>query len=144
MRRFSIVLSLIFCALLSLTGCGVMARQQQAQAVAEHAEKMKQAREIARSAMQECKDRRLRGEIRTYVDSVRCSNDRVQAAYRDASYPYIDLVGLYTAARLAGAEQIDHGASNSSTMMVLRVGHLHRPGRTAAGVALRLAEIQGI
>jgi hypothetical protein len=94
---------------IALTGCGAIARQQQAQAVAEHREKLKQAGETARAIAQECKEKRLRGEPRTHVESVQCSNDRILTTYRAAGYPYMDLVGLVAAARLAGAEQIDRG-----------------------------------
>ena len=49
------------------------------------------------------------GELKTFVESVQCSNPRVIAAYQRANYPNMDLIYLETAARLAGAEKIDKG-----------------------------------
>jgi hypothetical protein len=112
----AILIALILCVTTPLCGCGIVAQQQRAQAATEHREKMTQAAEIRSAAFQECKDRRLRGELKTHVEEARCANDRILAAYRGANYPYMDLVGLMTAARLAGAEQIDRGQITEAEM----------------------------
>jgi hypothetical protein len=60
-------------------------------------------------AAQDCRQKRLNGELKTFVASVQCSNPRIIAAYQNANYPNMDLVELVTASRLAGAEKIDRG-----------------------------------
>lgn len=59
--------------------------------------------------MAECNEKRLKKEIRGYKASVECSTQRVVAARRERNYPYMDLVDLYEAARLVGAEKVDKG-----------------------------------
>ncbi|MDO9298656.1 hypothetical protein [Bradyrhizobium sp.] len=61
------------------------------------------------SIMAECNEKRLKKEIRGYKASVECSTQRVVAARRERNYPYMDLVDLYEAARLVGAEKVDKG-----------------------------------
>jgi hypothetical protein len=62
------------------------------------AQKMKQAREISEAAMNECKEKRLRKELKTYKESVECSNPRVYAAQQEAGVPWLDLTSVYLAA----------------------------------------------
>jgi hypothetical protein len=57
--------------------------------------------------MIECRNKRLSGELKTFVESVNCSNPKFVAAYHNAHYPYMDLIGLITAKRLEVAEKID-------------------------------------
>lgn len=64
---------------------------------------------IVNSIMAECKEKRLRKEVKGFVGSVKCSNPRVVAAWRQRKYPYMDLVDVYEAARLVGAENVDKG-----------------------------------
>lgn len=79
--------------------------QQQQQ---HHAEQIKKAGEEMKAAIEECKNKRLSGELKTYVESAKCSNPRIVEAYKNANYPYMDLIGLFTAKRLELAEKIDN------------------------------------
>jgi hypothetical protein len=73
------------------------------------AEARKQAGEEAKTAMMECRNKRLSGELKTYIASVECSNSRIVAALQRAGYRYMDLIHLFTAKRRALAEQVDKG-----------------------------------
>jgi hypothetical protein len=70
---------------------------------------IKQAADDARAAMAECKNKRLAGQLKTYVASADCSNPRIIAAFQRAGYRYMDLIYLFTAKRRALAEQVDNG-----------------------------------
>lgn len=70
---------------------------------------MQQALAQAQSAMTECRNLRLSGLLKTYVESVQCSNPRVIEAFRRAHYRYMDLIGSWTAKRLELAEGEDLG-----------------------------------
>jgi len=61
----------------------------------------------AEAAVAECNAKRLHGELKTYGASVQCSNPKIFAAYREAGDPNLDLLNVYLAARLVGAENID-------------------------------------
>jgi hypothetical protein len=61
----------------------------------------------AEGAVAECNAKRLHGELKTYGASVQCSNPKIFAAYREAGDPNLDLLNVYLAARLVGAENID-------------------------------------
>jgi hypothetical protein len=61
------------------------------------------------SVIAECNEKRLRREIKGFKASVECSSPRVLAEWRDRRYPYMDLVDVYEAARLVGAENVDKG-----------------------------------
>ena len=64
---------------------------------------------IAEAAILECKEKRLRGELKTFRASVECSNPKVYAAWKDAGDPNLDLLSVLLAARLVGAENVDKG-----------------------------------
>jgi hypothetical protein len=87
---------------LALANCGPIQRAQYRSA-------MKEATAIASAAVKECRERRLSGEFKTYVQSSQCANERIVQAYRDAGYPYMDLIAVTTAARVVASENIDHG-----------------------------------
>ncbi len=71
---------------------------------------LRQADEEAKTAMMDCKNKRLSGELKTYMASAECSNPRILAAYQRAGYRYMDLISLLTAKRRALAEQEDKGS----------------------------------
>ena len=85
-------------AVLLLVGCASI-----------YAQRYQEAGRIAVEAIKECRDKRLAGELSTYMASVQCSNPRVIAAYQEAGYPHGDLIALFTAYRLAGTERVDRG-----------------------------------
>ena len=64
---------------------------------------------VAEAAMLQCKEKRLRGELKTYKASIECSNPKVYAAWKEAGDPNLDLVSIMLAARLVGAENVDKG-----------------------------------
>jgi hypothetical protein len=59
------------------------------------------------TAINECRAKRLAGELKTYVESVRCSNPRIVQAYTRANYRYMDLIALFTAKRMLVSERLD-------------------------------------
>ncbi len=64
-------------------------------------------KEEIKIAIEECRNKRLNGELKTYVDSAKCSNPRILAAYEKANYPYMDLVSLFITKRMEVSEKID-------------------------------------
>jgi hypothetical protein len=101
--------TLVVCtlAIVSLTGCGIVQQQRAQQAALERQEMFKAAGAEFTAAAQSCQKRRITGELHDYVASVKCSNPTLTAAYAKAGFPYMDLIYLLGAARLAGAEKID-------------------------------------
>jgi hypothetical protein len=55
----------------------------------------------------ECKAKRLAGELKSFVQSAQCSNPRIIAAFNKANYRYMDLVTLMTGKRMQIAERLD-------------------------------------
>jgi hypothetical protein len=68
---------------------------------------MQAAGNEAGAAINECKSKRLSGELRSFVQSAQCSNPRIIAAFKKANYRYLDLVTLMTAKRMQIAERLD-------------------------------------
>lgn len=61
-----------------------------------------------------CEEKRIKGEIKGYKAAVECSTPGVLAAWRERRYPYMDLINLYEASRLVGAEKVDSGKITSA------------------------------
>jgi hypothetical protein len=57
----------------------------------------------------ECNEKRVRHEVKGYRGAVECSTPRIVAAWREGRFPYMDLIELYEAARLVGADNVDNG-----------------------------------
>ena len=70
---------------------------------------IKAAGEEMRGIRAQCEARRRSGAITSVAAVERCAEPGVLAAYRDADYPYMDLIRFAEAARLAGAEKVDKG-----------------------------------
>ena len=83
---------------LLLIGCAPLVAQRQQ-------EVFKQAQAISA----ECHEKRLSGQLKGFADAARCSNDRMRQIWADAGFPYVDLVDLMAAHRLAIAERMDNG-----------------------------------
>jgi hypothetical protein len=62
-----------------------------------------------KAAAEECRNSRLRGDLKSYVASVQCSNPRIREANATAGYPFMDLLDVELATRLSNAEKIDRG-----------------------------------
>lgn len=60
-------------------------------------------------ANNECRDKRLRGELATHVASVECSNPIMIAAFNEAHYRYMDLIQFFASRRVELAAKIDRG-----------------------------------
>jgi hypothetical protein len=61
---------------------------------------MAAANKEAEQAAKECKAKWLRGELRSRVASVRCSNPRIVQAFSNAHYKHMDLIQLFAKKRL--------------------------------------------
>ena len=57
----------------SLTGCGIVQQQQVVAARQQYVDAIKRAGEETKTAILGCKNKRLSGELKTYVASVQCS-----------------------------------------------------------------------
>src|SRR5271154_5295423 len=68
---------------------------------------MKVPVEKSRAAIAECRQRRERGEFKTYRESAACSNPRIFAAWREANYPHMDLITAWLNAREEGSDKVD-------------------------------------
>lgn len=97
----------VFCACLAygvlLTGC--VSPQEQARK--EYFEGAKKAQEEAKIAVEECNNKRKRGEYKTRMEAAECSNPKIIEAYEKANFLHIDLMRLLTAKRLELAEKMD-------------------------------------
>ena len=91
-------LAIAFMALVFLAGCGAMIAEQHRLAV-------KRSNAVA----EQCKEKRLAGELDGHVASVRCSNPSYRKELAAANYPYMDLIELFLSYRLALAKKIDDG-----------------------------------
>jgi hypothetical protein len=69
------------------------------------------ASKAAISAANECRAKRLSGELKTYVESVECSNPRIVEAWSAANYKYLDLVKSFAAKRLDWLEGLIEASS---------------------------------
>jgi hypothetical protein len=70
---------------------------------------MQKAAQATTQAGNECRARRLRGELPNHVASARCSNPAMIAAFHEANYRYMDLIEFFAAKRLEFAAKIDRG-----------------------------------
>jgi len=57
----------------------------------------------------ECNDKRIKKELKGFKAAVECAGPKVIAAWRERQYPYMDLIELYEAASLVGADKVDSG-----------------------------------
>jgi hypothetical protein len=60
-------------------------------------------------AINDCRAKRLAGELHTFTASVQCSNPRITRAFSDAKYRYPDLIEWFTNRRLEIAARMDRG-----------------------------------
>ena len=68
---------------------------------------MQQAVEQSRQAINDCRERRLHGELPSYKASAQCSNPKIFAAWQAAHYPHMDLIVQWLNAREAASDQVD-------------------------------------
>jgi SPOR domain len=63
--------------------------------------------ERSRAAIEECRARRQRGELKTYKESAQCSNPQIFAAWKATNYPHMDLITAWLDARESESEKVD-------------------------------------
>ena len=68
-----------------------------------------EADKAARSAYEQCEALRKAGSLDNHVAAVDCALPKVINAYKEAAYPFEDLVFVTIAARRMGAANIDNG-----------------------------------
>jgi hypothetical protein len=84
-----------------------VARQQAPQAPLNGQDALRAAFKKTEQAANECKAKRLSGELPTHVASVKCANPRMIQAFGAAHYKYMDLIASFAAKRLELAAKID-------------------------------------
>ncbi|MDP9127571.1 MAG: hypothetical protein M3N08_04840 [Pseudomonadota bacterium] len=57
----------------------------------------------------ECREQRLLGKLKTYLDSAKCSGPLTLQAFRAVGYPYMDLIEKLNTQRLELAAKLDRG-----------------------------------
>lgn len=70
---------------------------------------MQWAAQMTVQASNECRAKRLRGELPNHVASAQCANAPMLAAFNEAHYRYMDLIQFFAAKRLELAAKIDRG-----------------------------------
>ena len=63
--------------------------------------------EKSRQAIEECRGRRLRGELSSYRELAECSSPKIFAAWREAGYTHMDLITAWVNAREVASSQVD-------------------------------------
>jgi hypothetical protein len=102
---------------LCLAGCGIDQGAQlraQQEATAQKAREITWAATLAEAAIKECREKRLRKELKTYKESIECSNPKVYKAWQEAGAPDLDLLSVWLAARLVCGESIDKGKATEA------------------------------
>ena len=70
---------------------------------------MQWALEMTVQVINECRAKRISGELPSFVASAQCSNPPMLAAFNEVHYKYMDLIQFYAAKRLEFATKIDRG-----------------------------------
>lgn len=70
---------------------------------------LQQALKITAQAADECKAKRLSGQLPSHAASVQCANPAMLQAFSAANYRYMDLIQYFAAKRLELAIKIDRG-----------------------------------
>lgn len=131
----SIMMALLVSSM-SLCGCGMTAKQ------------MKEKLDANWAACD--KDSEL-GIYETFYEYIECGNKGITDFYAESDYPYMDLINLYTAHRLAIAERYDKGEITESEVRVLFaeidsriMAEAERRNNNAAQAAAASAQRMGI
>lgn len=67
----------------------------------------RQVEEKVYAAIQQCKELHRQGGLGSFQQTAECMGPRIWAAWHDANYPYMDLIGLYVSALERGAARLD-------------------------------------
>jgi hypothetical protein len=68
---------------------------------------MQWAGQVTVQAMTQCREKRLRGELPTYIASAQCSNKTIVAAFNQVHYRYMDLIQSFAEKRIEIAAKQD-------------------------------------
>ncbi len=83
------------------------APQPDRQAIPAEANPLQAPTDEAAAAINECRAKRLSGELKAFAQSAQCSNPRIIAAFEKTNYRYLDLIVLMTAKRMQIVERLD-------------------------------------
>jgi hypothetical protein len=61
-------------------------------------------------ATTQCMNKRLKGELRNFVESAQCANPVLLKAYRESGYPHMDLIEKIADKRIEVSKKMDAGA----------------------------------
>jgi hypothetical protein len=86
--------------------------QQQASPAPTAQDPLQWALKVTTQAADECKAKRLSGQLPSHAASAQCSNPTMIAAFKEARYKYMDLIQFFAAKRLELATKIDRGEMN--------------------------------
>jgi hypothetical protein len=67
------------------------------------------AMQVTAKAAEECRAKRLRGELPTRAASIQCANAPMLTAFNEVHYRYMDLIQLFASKRVEVATRIDRG-----------------------------------
>lgn len=81
--------------------------RQQPVAPQQTAISFEQAQQRTIDAITACRAKRLRGELKSYLDSAECANTQINQAFKDAKYRYPDLVEQMLKRRTLLSMQLD-------------------------------------
>ena len=70
---------------------------------------IQQALKVTVQAADECKAKRLSGQLPSHAASVQCANPPMLQTFKTANYRYMDLIQFFAAKRLEMATKIDRG-----------------------------------
>ena len=96
------------CLVLVVAGCASIAHQRQQEVI-------QQADQIAHA----CRAKRLSGELSGHVASAQCSTGPARQVIAASGYPYINLMEVFLAYRMAAAQRVDAGALTESEANLL-------------------------
>jgi len=106
----------------------VMGASYPTAALQQHITQMQLVMEEMKTANNECRKKRLSGELKTYQDSVTCSNPLILKIFERIHYPYMDLAQEFTAKRLELAILADQQQITEAQMqaeLVKEVTHIN-------------------
>ena len=72
-------------------------------------DQMQQVAKVTAQAANDCRNKRLRGELPSHAASAQCANPPMLQAFNAAHYRYMDLIQFFAAKRLEVATKIDRG-----------------------------------
>jgi hypothetical protein len=79
---------------------------------------MQWALKVTAQATNDCRNKRLRGELPSHAASAQCANPAMLQAFNTAHYRYMDLIQTFAAKRLELATKIDRGEMTEQQVIV--------------------------